>query len=479
MTQLWFGIYGGRRLIEEANVFFMPLYAATVFALVRRYTKEVSSGVAWASAMVLLPGFLRLVQSTLVDPQACALLLAAAYYVTHPNLDRRNALLAILATTLAAGAKIWSIVPVGILSVFLLVRLLRRTRKNGGLATAGLVAFGSLCVLGMQAITYVRNLILFKNPVWPMISYDNPRLKIHWAGGLPVDFDKARGGVDFNEPFSAFYRKMLAPPYSVVSGGHFWQVNDYGFAWAWVVLPIFAVVVAVVVVRWLAAFVATRVLRLRTVSPEDEALSSAMMLAVVASTSLYLSPAIYIARYHVASLGMLVGCLAWLVSRWRSTRLSDDTALFAAISSFIFMCWAPLKIHSFVYLYPPSQIVAWLKVPYPLRELEDIGSPEVPKMLVSPVNTATGLAREKELKSGDVFAFDYIDYYALLWNNDYSNKALWLQSGDPLGEAERANAKWVYTRGGTTLFSQLSSSTHWQLVGPLESENQGSVWRRK
>jgi hypothetical protein len=184
MTQLWFGIYGGRRVIEEANVFFMPLYAATVFALVRRYTKEVSSGVAWASAMVLLPGYLRLVQSTLVDPQACALLLAAAYYVTHPQLDRRNALLAILATTLAAGAKIWSIVPVGLLSVFLLVRLLRRTQKNGGAATAGLVSFGALCVLGMQAITYVRNLILFKNPVWPMISYDNPRLKIHWAGGL-------------------------------------------------------------------------------------------------------------------------------------------------------------------------------------------------------------------------------------------------------------------------------------------------------
>lgn len=480
MTQLWFGMYGGRRVIEMGNVFFMPLYAATVFALVRRYTREVSSGVAWASAMVLLPGYLRLVQTTLVDPQACALLLAAAYYVTHPKLDRRNALLAILATTLAAGAKIWSIVPVGLLSVFLLVRLLRRTGKNGGLATAGLVSFGAVCVLGMQAITYVRNLILFKNPVWPMISYDNPRLHIHWAGGLPVDFEKTRGGVDFNEPFTVFYRKMLAPPYSVVSGGHFWQVNDYGFAWAWVVLPIFAVVVFLVCVRWLTAFVATRVLRVRGVSPEDEALSSAMMLAVVASTSLYLSPAIYIARYHVASLGMLVGCLAWLVSRWRSTRLSDDTALFAAIGSFIFMCWAPLKIHSFVYLYSPSQIVAWLKMPYPERELTDIGNAEVPRMLATPVNTATGTAREKELGAGDVIGFDYIDYYALLWNNDYSNKALWLQSPtDPLGEAEHAHAKWVYTRGGTTLFSQLSASTQWELVGPLEAENQGSVWRRK
>ncbi len=479
MTQLWFGIYGGRRVVEMANVFFMPLYAATVFALVRRYTKEVSSGVAWASAMVLLPGYLRLVQSTLVDPQACALLLAAAYYVTHPQLDRRNALLAILATTLAAGAKIWSIVPISLLSVFLLVRLLRRTRKNGGLATAGLVGFGALCVLGMQAVTYVRNLILFKNPVWPMLSYDNPKLKIHWAGGLPLDFEKTRGGVDFNEPFSVFYKKMTAPPYSVMSGGHYWQVNDYGFAWAWVVLPIFGIVVAAVVLRWLASFLAINVLRFRTPSPEDEALSSAMMLAVVASTSLYLSPAIFIARYHVASLGMLAACLAWLVSRWRTARLSDDVALFAALGSFIFMCWAPTK-HEFVYLYSPSQIAAWLHVPYPLRELQDIGIPGTPKLLVAPVNTTTGVAREKELKAGDVIAFDYIDYYALLWNNEYTNKAKWLESeSDPLGEAEHLHAKWIYTRNGTTLSSQLAGNPRWELIGPLEAEAQGSVWRRK
>lgn len=478
MTQLWFGIYGGRRVVDIANSFFMPLYAASVFALVRRYTKEVTSGVAWASAMVLLPAYLRLVQSTLVDPQASALLLASAYYVTHPKLGRENALWAILATTLAVGAKIWSIVPVGLLSVFLLVRLLRRARENGGLATAGLVSFGALCVLGMQATTYVRNLILFHNPVWPMISYHNDRLGIHWAGAVAIDFGKTRAGVDFNEPFAVFYRKMLAPPYSVMSPGHYWQVNDYGFAWAWVVLPIFALVVTVVVVRWLATFLATRIFRVRTPGPGDDALASAMMLAVVASTSLYLSPAIFIARYHVASLGMLAACLAWLVSRWRTTRLSDEVAVFAAIGSFIFMCWAPTK-HEFVYLYQPAHILKWLKTPYPLRELVDIGTPEVPNLLVAPANTATALLREKEIGSGDVVAFDNIEYYALLWNNEYSNKVMWLSSPNPLAEAEAMGAKWIYTRGGTPLYAQITASPRWELIGPLEAESMGSVWRRK
>jgi hypothetical protein len=479
MTQLWFGIYGGRRVIEMANVFFMPLYAASVFVLVRRYSNSITSSVAWASALVLLPGYLRLVQTSLVDPHACALLIAAAYYVTHPKLDRQNALYAILATTLAAGAKIWSIVPVGILSVFLLVRLLRRTRANGGAATAGLLGLGSVCVLGIQAITYVRNLILFKNPVWPMISYDNPKLGIHWAGGLPLDFQKTRGGVDFNEPFAVFYKKMLAPPYSVMGPGHYWQVNDYGFAWAWVVLPVFALVVFMIVVRWIRAFLAVRVLRLRPPGPADQPLSSAMMLAVVAATSLYLSPAIFIARYHVASLAMLAGCLAFVGSSRRSRRFSEDVALLASVGSIIFMAWAPIKIHSFVYLYEPAQIWKWLSTPYPRRELEDLSTPEVPKMLAAGANTTTALAREKELTKGTIIAFDYIDYFALLWNNDYSNKVMWLSSTeDPLGDAERGNAKWVYTRGGTKLFSQLSANTHWELIGPLEAESMGSVWRR-
>ena len=482
MTQLWFGMYGGRRVIEMANVFFMPLYAACVFAIVRRYTKSVLTGIAWAAALLLLPGYLRLVQSSLVDPQACALLLAAAYYVTHPKLDRRNAVLAILAMTLAAGAKIWSIVPIAWLSIFLLVRLVRRRRENGGLATAGLVTGGAFFVLGMQALTYVRNLVLFKNPVWPILSYDNPKLGIHWAGGmLPVDMEKSRGGIDFNEPFLVFYKKMLATPYSVTGPGHHWQINDYGFAWSWVVLPIMALAAGMIVVRWLSAFAAVRVFRMRSSGPEDEILASAMMLAVVAATSLFLSPAIFIARYHVASLGMLAGCVAFMVSRWRTSRFADDVALIAAIGSVMMMAWTPVGArHSYVYLYEPSQLLKWMKTPYPRRELEDITVPEVAKPLqIAPANTNTALAREAELKRGALIGYDNIDYMALLWNNDYSNKTMWLNGPDPLAQAEQAGATWVYARNGSRLSSQLVASASWEAVGPLEAEGFGSAWRRK
>ncbi len=478
MTQVWFAMYGGRRVVDMANVFFMPLFAAGMFALVRRYTREVVSAVAWASAMLLMPGQLRLIQSSLVDPQSAALLLAAAYFVTHPQLDRKNGLWAILAMTLAVGAKVWSIVPVGLLSLIFLVRIVRQFRKNGGFATLGIVVVGVIGVVGMQATTYVRNLINFKNPFWPMLAYDNPKLGIHWAGGVNLDLSKARGGVDINDTFPIFVKKMLAAPYVTMGPGHYWQVNDYGFAWAWVVLPVLAFTVAVLSIRWLAALFAVT-LRLRTRSPGDEAMSSAMMLAFVATISVYLSPAVFIARYHVASMGMLVACLAWMVSRWRTTRLSEDVALFAQIGSFMMAFWGPQSTR-WIYLYEPRHIWHWITTPYPLRELEDIGTPEVPHLLVSPVSLVAGLAREKEIKAGDVVAYDYIDYVSTLWNNDYSNTVLWVHSADPLGEAESKGAKWIYTRGGTTLSTQLArAGAQWEPIGPMEIEAFGTVYRKK
>jgi hypothetical protein len=481
MTQLWFGIYGGRRVIDVANVLFMPMLAASMFALTRRYTREIVSGVAWAAALLLLPGHLRLVQSTMVDPQAAALLLAAAYFVTHPDLDLENALWGVLAMTLAVGAKIWHIVPIGLLSLFLLVRLIRRARANGSLKTAGVIALGTAGVIGMQATTYWRNWIHFKNPFWPMLGYDNPKLGIHWKGIVQLDVDKgARAGVDFNEPFPVFVEKMLAAPHKTMGPGHAWQVNDYGFAWAWVVLPLLAIVVAVLAIQWLSAFLAVS-LGLRARGPADDLMASAAMLAFVATVSLVASPALFIARYHIASLGMLLGALAWFSSRLKSTRLSEDAALVAQLGSFLMAFWGPQTSTTWVYLYDLKHVARWIRTPYPDRELKDIGTKQTPKMGISPVNLETGRAREREVGRGDVVGFDRIDFVALLWNNDYSNRVVWLDStDDPLGQAEEKNAVWVYTRGSTKLHSQVTEpGSGWELVGPLEAEAFGSVYRRK
>jgi hypothetical protein len=474
MTQLFFGIYGGRRVVDVANVFFMPLLAASMYALAHRYTRDAVASVAAGAGIVLFPGFLRLVQSTMVDCQAAALLLAAAYFVTHPELNRRNSIYAIVGLTLAVGAKIWFIVPVSFFSLYLLVRLVRRRRENGGLVTGLLIAVGVFLVVGMQATNYLRNYIHFHNPFWPILSIDIPKLGIHWKGILEMNFTASRAGVDFNEPFDVMWKKMTAAPYTAMGPGHTWQVQDYGFGWTWVVLPLCGVALVVVSLRWALGFVARRTFR------SDADVSNAMMLAFVGFVSIYVSPAIFIGRYHIASLGMLIAGVAWFCGRGRRRRLLEDAMLFAQIGSLMMVSWAPTK-HEFVYIYSPQQIVKWLRTPYPKREWEDITTKDGAKLLVSPVNFETGVAREAEQTKDATIAFDNIDYAALLWNNEFSNRVVWVGgAANQLAKANAEGATWIYTRNGTALHAAVvAKDSGWELVGALENEGQGSVWRKK
>ena len=72
--------------------------------------------------------------------------------------------------------------------------------------------------------------------------------------------------------------------------------------------------------------------------------------------------------------------------------------------------------------------------------LELAATPPIMPRLASPGVVNIADLRRLAQRRLPRIAFDYIDYYALLWNNDFSNTAKWLQSDDPLGEAERMGA---------------------------------------
>ena len=480
MTQLWFAIFAGRRVVDMANVFFMPCLAASMFAIARRFTRDVVTAIAWASALVLFPGFIRIVQSCMVDPQNAALTLAAAYFVTHTKLDTRNVVHAIVALTLAAGSKIWSIVAVGLLSLVLLGRLVAHRRALGWKRVAALTLFGTVMIAGIEATVFVRNLILFKNPVWPILGYHNAKLGIHWEGVISAE---QLGKLNLGDPFPLLYEKMLAPPYKHMGPGHTWQLNDYGFAYAWIVFPLVGLVLVMLVMRWLGTLGAVG-MRVRMRSPADADTNAAMILALSAFLPMFGSPALHIPRYHVASIGMFVGCLCWAGGRmrarapWTRTRWVEDAALVAGIGSVLMAIWAPaMNTHAF--LYSPRVILEWIKTPYPQREVME---PKMdPHVMISAVVPATGIVRDRDIKPGEVLAFDSIDYLATLWNSDYSNKVVWVGGApDPYAEAERAGATWAYARGGGNAFAaKMLGSGKWELVGPMEAEKFGNLYRRK
>jgi hypothetical protein len=131
-----------------------------------------------------------------------------------------------------------------------------------------------------------------------------------------------------------------------------------------------------------------------------------------------------------------------------------------------------------------SEAKAFAKIPYPRREFTQAStiSPTLEIWNGSPVTTDVGLAREKELGPGKVLAFsdDFGTYMALFWNNTFSNRALYIPSGpDYLERLRTSPATWAYcATGDPSCFPLSRPGSGWELVGRLDIENRGAVYRR-
>ena len=470
MSQLWFAMWAGRPMVEASNLFYSPILVGSVYLLTRRYTRDRVTAIAWSIAFLLVPGNARLLQSTMVDPHAAALFVAAAFYATEERLTLRTTWLAIVALTMAVGAKTFLLIPGFFLALLFLARLIANRRELGGKATAGTIALGSTLLIGMVCETHLRNYIYFRNPVWPDLSVDVPSLGIHWKG-MAVLFDPdlpTTQRVNANVDASDLYEKIIAPPWSNTWGDHSWQIADYGPGVSWFALPVgllVCVVVALVLLRDL-------VWRLRK-RPVNDARATrtrlAAMLAVPVLFAYAASPAVYIGRYHTALVGLLFGLLAWVGSHARFRRFSEGLPLMLQLTAIMMTLWTPAARR---YWLTTDQMKELWRTPSAERE--------VAERLGAPLHEATGLAREAEIHAGDVVGFDGLHFVSLLWNNQYSNYVAWLGAErDPLGKAEAIGAKWVCAGRGTVLGRQVAGNPRWVLVGWLEAERFSVVYRRR
>ncbi len=470
MSQLWFAMWAGRPLVEASNLFYSPILMGSVYLLTRRYARDRVTAIAWSVAFLLVPGNARLLQSTMVDPHAAALFVAAAFYATEERLTLRTAWLAIGALTMAVGAKTFLLIPGFFLAALFLARLIANRRALGGKATAGTIALGSALLVGMVCETHLRNYLYFKNPVWPDLTVDVPWLGIHWKG-MAVLFDPnlpTTQRVNANVDPGDLYEKIIALPWTNTWGDHSWQIADYGPGVSWFALPVGLVVCLVVVLVLLRDLVWR--LRKRPVSgPRATRTRLAALLAVPTLLAFAASPAVYIGRYHTALVGLVFGLLAWVGSHSRFRRFSEGLPLMLQLTAIMMTLWTPAARR---YWLTTDQMKELWRTPYPERE--------VAERLGAPIHEATGLAREREIHAGDVVGFDGMHFVSLLWNNQYSNRVTWLGAErDPLGKAEALGMKWVYAGNGTVLQRQVAGNPRWATVGPLEAERFGVVYRRR
>jgi hypothetical protein len=478
MTQLWFVIFTDRRVIDLAGYVAAPGLAFGMFLLARRASHDIVLSIAFACALVLTPACIRVIGSTYVDAQNAAFLVAAAAFVTRREFRMRDALLTSVCLSLAIGSKAMAMVPVGVLAVAATIRLLAGAGGRPW-ATIGTIASGFLLITGTAATTYLRNWLHFGNPFWPDLKYDNPKWGIHWPGLVEWganQFERGESRIDVNLPRWDFLEALYRIPYSL-SLPRFDQMWEYGIGVTWVVVPLAGlslVALAAAVARDIAGHVARQ--------PDWKVASETKTLVPVALTLvciLEFSPALWSARYQIAAMALALAMVAWLTRR----------RIFRGVGEGIAGALAAMSIVSFFWMTPRtwlwwSEAMAFARIPYPEREFTPASaiSPKLEAWNGSPVTMEAGLAREKELTRGTVLAFsdDFGTYMALFWNNAFSNQALYIPAGpNYLQRLAKSSATWAYCATGDPNCRSLSSpESGWELVGRLDLEGHGSVYRR-
>jgi hypothetical protein len=460
MLGLWFAIFAGRRWIDLPNTLLLPALACAAYVACRRHCNYKVACIGWAATIVLVPAYVEILQSTFNDPALTTFVLCGYIFCTREPLRPRDALFGACALALACNTKILGVFPAMTLCVVTAARLLihRSIPRTTALATVGA---GVLVVAGFSATTYLRNLVLFRNPVWPDLRVDIPNLGIHWPGLAAWGEAAVTPAAQLNasSPRGALLDSLLAAPFTVQDRDLRYSYK-YGFGTVWIFLPLMAIAILGVMVE-AARWVIQR-------APREgggrlvNGLTAVATIATVGASS----TALWGARYNLTIIAIGASLVCWQFRRLIWARL-HDAAVFAIGTSYaIVIYWD----------YPgwrmplPRQLPQMLATPFPKREF----TPEFD----SPVLLATALAREWELTAGEVVVSDDFVFPAVLWNNEYSNRVVYVRAGTDLQEAaDRWHAKWIYASGAGAAAS-LTRSGQWETIGALYVEGWGTALRR-
>ncbi|WP_394844356.1 hypothetical protein LZC95_45805 [Pendulispora brunnea] len=468
MTQLWFVIFTDRRLIEIANSFLAPLFMLLVYLLVKRHANDRVVPTGWAAVMLIMPGTSILLGSVYVDLHTSLLVLGALYFGTRAPFRLRDMLLTAMCLAMAIGAKVLALAPVGVISLIVLARTIWNHVRSRPRHTLGALLTGSAMMAVPTTWTYFRNWRNFHNPFWPDLVYDNPSLGIHWQGHSD--------GVEAGQPLGTLLDNLTNIPYSRPLG-HATQLNEYGFISGWFFFPLAAVCLVPLVFVIVRAPLG-RIWRVRRWGMSTNTVTIAYV-TVVLLGSIYLDPApFWSARYYTAHTAMAAALVTWACGRRGFERLHEGAVAAVTVGMIIAFFWTPR------WWYRPSELLELARIPYPAREFTPAAaiSPTLSLTSGSAIPLETGLARERQLGPGAVLATGDNDgaIVGLFWNNDYSNKVVYVPSGpDFLARVEATGATWVFCGNADPIYSTLrAKDSGWTEVGASNVEHWGTFFRR-
>ena len=315
---LWFVAFTDRRLVEIVNGVMSPLLILSFYVIARRYTSRLAA-MSWSAGFFLIPGIVLQLRSTYIDTHIAAIFLPAILFATRPNLRLRDGWMGALAIALLGGTKGHALAWIPFLSLIVVVRLFLRRPALPRPALAATIVGGMMLILLVPGPTYLRNWLVYKNPLWPIVI-DVPKLHLHFPGHQRLSDSSGRGPRFFRDSYAAH-----------VPGHDFADtlVHSHGLAFPWVVLPIAAIALPI------AIYCALRPLLGHRGNPQT---NNMLLVALPMLLTLPLSPAAWALRYNVHIAAVLTFIAVWAGGRPRMRLFGEGAAGFTIVAG-IMMLW--------------------------------------------------------------------------------------------------------------------------------------------
>jgi hypothetical protein len=450
---LWFVIFTDKSLIEIGNTIAAPGLMLATYVIARRYASDRAPLIGWSSAILLMPAMLTQTRTSMIDVQVAFFLVAATHFATRPTLRMRDALTASLLLGLLVGSKSSALVWVPPLALVTYARLLSAQRKERLRQALAIVVIGGVFVAGVAALTFVRNWIAFRNPLWP-VSYENARLHIRWPG--LVTLERISPDLPVRELTKKKYHQPIGGISDIIA-------RDYGYGVPWIVVPLGAVSL----IGALITAARARIARLPDRSTENLLLVAALGVAFVKT-----SPSLDIARYNAQIVAIAMVCIAWAAGRLQSGLRFHE----GAVASTLLMTIVPMFWTDWFFGVDFQGIYALRRHTAAERSTMHFAGFQMPADVAK--------VRERDLGEGDLVIFTQeMAFPGVLWNQRMSNRVEYVELKDVpsfLAEIERRKPKWVVVGGKSVGREGLTNHpAEWEVVGTACRQDGTIAFRKK
>jgi hypothetical protein len=425
-------IFTGRYLIDVVPSFMMIIAFASMVGLCRPCVSSPVHALGWASVLALLPAVVLQLRTSLTDVTFLAGFTSALFFVTRPRIEVSDGVLGGLLTGMMGAMKGIAVAIAPIFFAIIVVRLVRRSiAQRSPRALLPIISVVVAAAL-LFAPGYLRNWMERGNPIWPV--------RLNVAG---IVFD---GPVRLKVPHPKGIKEILSPPRPEQQSDT--RDNGYGNTPPFLIPPL--VLAALVALIW--SFVRRR--------HDDTRMTLLLTLLAIVPSLVFAPLGLWWARLNLHAVVLLLLLAAWVIGGDRQRFLAEGVLGALIVGSLLTLIWSQ-----------PTWSVPLKKIPNLVSR--SAASREKARFRGTMPPKEIAVARDRELKEGDVVAFDAsYRFIAGLWNLHFSNRLIYLDPKETRGyhleHLDEMGARWVVIKKNSAWDKVLEKSTkEWCLVGPL------------